>query len=66
VVTREAFTEAGSEETAHLLRSPKNAERLLQTLARSEGGEGIPMTIEELRAAVGFDETENDEEEKRR
>ena len=36
-------------ETAHLLRSPKNAERLLAALARARAGEGEPQTVEELR-----------------
>jgi antitoxin YefM len=36
-------------ETAHLLRSPKNAERLLTALARARAGEGEPRTVEELR-----------------
>ncbi|HLE85287.1 MAG TPA: type II toxin-antitoxin system Phd/YefM family antitoxin [Thermoanaerobaculia bacterium] len=36
-------------ETAHLLRSPKNAERLLGALARARAGEGEPQTVEELR-----------------
>lgn len=65
VVTREVFTEAGSEETAHLLRSPQNAERLLQALSGSEQGEGIPLTIEELRAEIGFEEVETTNEEER-
>lgn len=36
-------------EMAHLLRSPKNAERLFSALARSRRGEGEPETVEELR-----------------
>jgi len=47
---------AGLMETAYLLRSPKNAERLLRALARSQRGEGTPQTIDELKAEVGFDE----------
>lgn len=43
-------------ETAHLLRSPKNAERLLSALARSRRGEGEPETVEELRRALGLDD----------
>jgi len=42
-------------ETAHLLRSPRNAERLLRALGRSERGEGTPQSVEELRAEVGLD-----------
>lgn len=41
-------------ETAHLLRSPKNAERLLSALARARAGEGTPQTIGELRDELGF------------
>lgn len=43
-------------ETAYLLRSPKNAERLLQALTRARQGEGIAQTIEELMQEVGFGE----------
>ena len=42
------------QETAHLLRSPRNAERLLRALARAETGDGTPQTIEELRREVGL------------
>jgi len=41
-------------ETAHLLRSPKNAERLLQALERAERGQGTPESIESLRRSVGI------------
>jgi antitoxin YefM len=41
-------------ETAHLLRSPKNAERLLSALARARAGEGTPQTVGELRDELGF------------
>jgi antitoxin YefM len=44
------------QETAHLLRSPKNAERLLTALGRAERGEGDPSTVEALRRSVGFGE----------
>ena len=43
-------------ETAHLLRSPANAARLLDALARALKGGGQTMTIEELAAEVGLDE----------
>ena len=43
----------GMQETAHLLRSPANARRLLSALLRFEGGEGERMTIEELASRVG-------------
>jgi len=46
---------AGLLETAHLLRSPANVERLLATLARVRQGQGTAQTIEELRREVGLD-----------
>ena len=46
---------AGILETAHLLRSPKNAERLLTALDRVRKGSGAPQTIDELRNEVGFE-----------
>lgn len=42
-------------ETAHLLRSPKNAERLLTALGGSRQGEGHPETVDELRQNLGLD-----------
>ena len=42
-------------ETAHLLRSPKNAERLLSALARAIKNEGDGMTLGELRRETGFE-----------
>ena len=48
---------SGLMETAYLLRSPKNAERLLSALARAQGKEGTPQTIDELKDEVGLDET---------
>ena len=44
----------GVAETAHLLRSPANARRLLSALLRAEKGEGKPMNREELAEAVGL------------
>ena len=41
-------------ETAYLLRSPENAERLLAALARARAGEGKPMTVEQLRVELGL------------
>jgi len=41
-------------ETAHLLRSPKNAERLLAALGRALQGAPAPQTVEELRREVGL------------
>jgi antitoxin YefM len=43
-------------ETVHLLRSPANATRLLEALARALKGGGQMMTIEELATEVGLDE----------
>lgn len=42
------------QETAHLMRSPANAERLLAALARALANEGQPMTISELEQAAGL------------
>ena len=42
-------------ETAHLLRSPKNAERLFEAIRELEQGRGEVMTLEELRHSVGLD-----------
>ncbi len=47
---------ASLQETAHLLRSPRNADRLLRALTRAEANEGTPQTIEELRHEVGLAE----------
>jgi len=43
-------------ETAHLLRSPRNAERLLAALARARGGEVPSDTLDALRREVGVNE----------
>lgn len=45
---------AGLLETAHLLRSPRNAERLLSALARAEAGDGEPSTPDDLRKHLGL------------
>jgi antitoxin YefM len=42
-------------ETAYLLRSPHNAERLLSALSRALKNEGSSQSIEELRHAVDLD-----------
>ena len=47
---------AGLIETAHLLRSPRNAERLLTALARSRDDEGQPQHLASLKQKLGFDE----------
>jgi antitoxin YefM len=41
-------------ETAYLLRSPRNAERLLAALVRARAGEGKPMTVDQLRGELGL------------
>lgn len=41
-------------ETAYLLRSPKNAQRLLTALRRAERGEGKPETLDQLRKSAGL------------
>ena len=43
-------------ETAHLLRSPKNAERLLTALRRAQQRTLEPSTVDDLRAEVRFDQ----------
>ncbi len=43
-------------ETAHLLRSPKNAERLLTALTRAQRRELLPSTVKELRKELELEE----------
>ncbi len=47
---------AGLMETAYLLRSPRNVERLLRALGRAQRKEGTPQTVAELKREVGLDE----------
>ena len=42
-------------ETAHLLRSPKNAQRLLKALARARGRKLRPSSVAKLRQELGLD-----------
>jgi antitoxin YefM len=42
-------------ETAYLLRSPKNAQRLMESLRELERGGGEAMALEELRQSVGLE-----------
>ena len=42
-------------ETAYLLRSPANAERLLSALGRALKNEAEPLTIEDLRHEVNLE-----------
>lgn len=46
---------SGLLETAHLLRSPANAERLLTTLARVRQGHGAAQSIAELKHEIGLE-----------
>ena len=46
----------GLVETAHLLRSPANAARLLAALEQARAGVGTPRTVAELRAEFDRDE----------
>lgn len=45
---------SGLLETSYLLRSPKNAERILRSLREVEEGKGTEMTIDELRKSLGL------------
>ena len=42
-------------ETAHLLQSPKNAQRLLKALNRALAGKESPGSLEELKREVGLE-----------
>jgi antitoxin YefM len=44
-------------ETAHLMRSPRNARRLLSALRRALAGRGRPRTVSALRRELGLAET---------
>jgi antitoxin YefM len=46
---------AGLVETAHLLRSPRNARRLLTALRRAQSGKGKSTSIERLRRDTGLE-----------
>ena len=45
----------GLSETAHLLRSPKNARRLMSAIKHSKMRKTKAMTIDELKIKVGFE-----------
>ena len=47
---------SGILETAHLLRSPKNADRLLSALRRAQQGAGKTQAPSSLRRELGVDE----------
>lgn len=46
---------AGLLETAHLLRSPKNARRLMTALLRAVAGKGRPEALDKFRQEIGLD-----------
>jgi antitoxin YefM len=46
---------AGWMETAHLLRSPANAKRLLEALGRAKKREGKPESVEDLKRSLGLE-----------
>ena len=46
---------AGLMETAHLLRSPANAKRLLEALGRARQRKGKVESIEDLKRSVGLE-----------
>ena len=46
---------AGLMETAHLLRSPRNARRLMAALRRGRQGKGKPHSLSKLRREIGLD-----------
>ncbi|MBE0644965.1 MAG: type II toxin-antitoxin system Phd/YefM family antitoxin [Bacteroidetes bacterium] len=45
---------SGLLETAHLLRSDRNAQRLLKALLRARAGKGRPASVEQLRRRAGL------------
>jgi antitoxin YefM len=45
-------------ETAYLMRSPQNAERILSALARALKNQGKSQSIEDLRREVGLETKE--------
>ena len=47
---------AGVLETAHLLRSQNNANRLLTAIDRVRKGQGLSQTIDDLRNEVGIEQ----------
>ena len=46
---------AGLMETAYLLRSPKNAKRLITALRRARRGQGKASSIDQLRKETGLE-----------
>lgn len=41
-------------ETNYLLRSPANASRLKEAMARADAGEGQPLRVDDLREQLGL------------
>ncbi|MEO7653502.1 MAG: type II toxin-antitoxin system prevent-host-death family antitoxin [Bryobacteraceae bacterium] len=52
----EATELAGLLETVHLLRSPKNAQRLLTALRRAGSRSETPESVQHLRQELGLEE----------
>ena len=48
----------GLVETVHLLRSPKNAQRLLAALRRAQNRKGRAESLEKLRGGLGLERDE--------
>ena len=46
------------QETAHLLRSPENAQRLLAALARARSQDLPPSSVDQLRKELGLEPKE--------
>ncbi|MBI3978183.1 MAG: type II toxin-antitoxin system prevent-host-death family antitoxin [Chloroflexi bacterium] len=44
-------------ETLHLMRSPRNLVRLMESVEQADRGEGEVLTLKDLRARVGLDES---------
>ena len=47
---------SADDETAYLLRSPRNRERLLSALAQADRGEGITLSLADIRKELGLAE----------
>ena len=43
-------------ETAHLLRSPRNAARLASALARADRGQPVRKSLDDLRRSLGLED----------
>jgi antitoxin YefM len=50
---------AGYMETAHLLSTPANAKELIEAIERSRKSEGVPMSLEEIRARFDINGTDS-------